>query len=139
MGRIRKRIPGPALTVAIVALVVALGGSAYGAKLLGVGALSEGAKNKTVGVGKLHYARTFTSVPVTNSIPNGFDVFAFCPAGTFVIGGGIRLGNDSIQLVNDSHPITNGWTGTVYNSGSIPHGATTTAICAPSRQVNGVP
>jgi hypothetical protein len=139
MGPTRKRLPGPALLVAIVALVVALGGSAYGAKLLGIGALSEGAKNKTVGVGKLHYARSFTSVPVTTSNPQGVDVFAFCPAGTFVIGGGIRVGNDSIQLVNDSHPITNGWTGTVYNSGSVPHGATTTAICAPSRQVTGVP
>lgn len=79
-------------------MVVALGGRAHGAKLLGLAGLSEGAKNKTVGVGKLSYARTFTSVPVTTSIPTGFDVFAFCPAGTFVIGGGIRVGNDSIQI-----------------------------------------
>jgi hypothetical protein len=137
MGRIRKRLPGPGLVVAIVALVVALGGSAYGARLLGLAGLTDGAKNKTVGVGKLTYARTFASVPVTGV--NGFDVAAFCPAGTHVIGGGIRLGNDSVQIVNDSHPITNGWAGTVFNTGTIAHGATTTAICAPSRKVTGAP
>jgi hypothetical protein len=139
MGRIRKRLPSPGLAVAIIALVAALGGSAYGAKLLGLGGLTDSAKNKTVGVGKLTYARTFTSVPVTTGNPNGFDVAAFCPAGTHVIGGGIRLGSDSVQLVNDSHPITNGWAGTVFNTGSIAHGATTTAICAPSRKVTGAP
>jgi hypothetical protein len=137
MGRIRKRLPSPALLVAIVALVLALGGSAYGAKLLGLAGLTDGAKNKTVGVGKLTYERTFASVPVTG--PQGFDVAAFCPAGTRVIGGGITVGNDSVQLVNDSHPVTNGWAGTVFNTGTVAHGATTTAICAPSRQVTGAP
>lgn len=139
MGRFRKRLPSPGLVVALVALVVALGGSAYAGSRIGLGSLTDSARTKTFGVGKLTYARTFTSVPVTPLSGNGFDVFAFCPAGTFVIGGGTRVGNDNVQFVNDSHPIANGWTGTVFNTGSIPHGATTTAICAPSRSVTGIP
>ncbi len=46
------------MLIAVIALVVALTGTAIAAKKLSLGALSDAAKNKTVGVGKLTYVST---------------------------------------------------------------------------------
>lgn len=137
MGRIPRRLPSPTMIVAIAALIAALTGSAYAGSRLTLGSLTESAKAKTVGVGKLTYVSNVANVPVNLTV--GTDVASTCPSGTHVIGGGIRVGNDQVQIVNDSHPTAAGWAGTVFNAGALPHTATATAICAQSRSVTGAP
>lgn len=129
--RIRLRRPSPALIISIVALVMALGGTAVAAKL-GLGALNAKAKNETVGVGPLSYVETSVVIPPTGT--NGLDVAAYCPPGKNVIGGGIKVSNDPAELVNDSHPIAGAaWGGTVINDSTINHTAFVTAICGKTR------
>jgi hypothetical protein len=135
----KKLIPGrpsPAMIIAVIALVFALAGTAVAAKKLGLGALSNGAKNKTVGVGKLTYVTTSVNLPAGQDN----DVTATCPSGLKVIGGGIKVGDTVNDFVDDSYPTTSGWAGTVDTSTAVtPHPATTTAICAPSLAVTGAP
>jgi hypothetical protein len=147
MKRFRKlRMPSPAMLIAVIALVVALGGTAYAAKKLGLSALSNGAKNKTVGVGKLTYVSTTTTIP-GGAYPAGINksVSATCPSGLKVIGGGIKVpepapgpNNDDIFMA-DSYPTATGWAGRVHNYATQAATATTTAICANSRAVTGAP
>jgi hypothetical protein len=141
-GKFRVPRPSAAMIVAVVALVMALAGTGYAAKLLGLGAFKEGVKNKTVGVGKLTYVTTNTNIPSGPSGENAA-VSASCPSGFKVIGGGVKTPSPppppaDIGVVN-SYPTTTGWAGHVDNftPGSIT--ATTTAICARSRAVTGAP
>jgi hypothetical protein len=142
------RRPSPAMVIAIVALVVAFTGTAIAGSKLGLGALSPSAKKKTVGVGKLTYVSTTKTIPGGGS-PTGINVpvSATCPAGTHVIGGGIKVpepapgpNNDDI-FIHDSYPTATGWAGRVanYASATLPATATTTAICAVSQAVTGAP
>jgi hypothetical protein len=148
MKKVISRRPTAAMIVAVIALVLALTGGAFAAGKIGLGKLTNGAKNKTVGVGKLTYVNTTTTIPGGGS-PTGINipVSATCPSGLKVIGGGIKvpesvraLNNDDIYIA-DSHPTTTGWAGRVdnYASSAFPATATTTAICAPSRVVTGSP
>jgi hypothetical protein len=128
------------MIVAVIALVLALTGGAIAAKKLSLGALSTGAKNKTVGVGKLTYVNTTTSINPPE-LPRA--VSASCPSGLKVIGGGIKVPspeplNDEV-FISDSYPTTTGWAGHVINYAADPVTATTTAICANSRAVTGTP
>jgi hypothetical protein len=143
MRKLISRRPSPAMLVALIALVLALGGTAVAAKKLGLGVLSKGAKNKTVGVGKLVYVTTTTqaSNPLSPSQPVNS---AVCPSGLKVIGGGIKLTNPGAfggtldSTVLDSYATAGGWSGRVLfdETGET---ATTTAICAVSRVVKGSP
>jgi hypothetical protein len=130
MTRIRKRLPSPAMLVAIVALLAATAGTSWAA--IGLGALSDGAKNKTVGVGKLTYVTT-----ATTGTGAEVDVTARCPNGLRVIGGGIHTTNPSKDEVEDSHPIVGGWSGAVRANETETIFAE--AICAKSRVVTGAP
>jgi hypothetical protein len=137
-----------AMIIAVIALVLALGGTGFAAKkLLKLGAFSDGAKNKTVGVGKLTYVNTTKTIPGTAGSNINVAVSATCPSGLRVIGGGIKVpepasppNNDNIFLA-DSYPTTTGWAGRVdnYAGAAFPATATTTAICANSRAVTGAP
>jgi hypothetical protein len=137
MKKVLRRRPSAAMIIAIVALVVALSGTAVAAAKLGLGALSNGAKNKTVGVGKLTYVtNTQQAVQAEQSVS------ANCPSGLHVIGGGIKLSQPNVtgnsSWVEDSYPTSVGWAGHVFfDNGS--QSATTTAICAVSRVVTGSP
>ncbi len=139
----KKLIPGrpsPAMIVAVVALVFALAGTAVAAKKLGLSALKDGAKNKTVGVGKLTYVTTTTTA--TNPDPtDGTPAVADCPSGLKVIGGGIKGEDPDSDFIFDSYPTTTGWKGHVYAGGGVgvSRTFTTTAICANSRVVTGAP
>jgi putative alpha-1,2-mannosidase len=149
MKKVLRGRPSGAMIVAIIALVVALSGTAVAAKKLGLSALSKGAKNKTVGVGKLTYVSTTKTIP-GGGVPDGINhpVSATCPSGLHVIGGGIKVphpapsspGEDDI-FIQDSYPTTTGWAGRVANYASADNQAiaTTTAICAVSRVVTGAP
>ncbi len=116
------------MIVAIVALVVALSGTAVAAQKFGLNKLSFGAKRATVGVGEITYVQTTVTIPPTSS--NGLDVAAYCPAGTKVIGGGISVSSDPTMIVNDSDPaVPGGWAGTVINTDAVARTAKVTAIC----------
>jgi hypothetical protein len=132
MAGIRKRLPGPAMIVAVIALIAALTGSAIAGGVL----TTKKFRNQAVR-GPVTYVNAFVSVPNTNASANGFNVSASCPAGSRVLGGGIKLGSDAAMFVNDSGPITTGWAGTVYNTDTIAHSANVSAICAVSNQVVG--
>jgi hypothetical protein len=137
MKKVLRRRPSGAMVVAIVALVLALGGTAVAAKQLGLGSLSNGAKNKTVGVGKITY--------VTNTVSAGSaeqSVSANCPSGLHAIGGGIKLSEPNVtgnsSWVEDSYPTVVGWAGHVFfdNPGQS---ATVVAVCGTSRAITGSP
>jgi len=137
MKKILRRRPSAAMVVAVIALVAGLGGTAVAAKKLGLGSLSDGAKNKTVGVGKLTYVtQTNQAVQAEQSVS------VQCPSGLRVIGGGIKLSDPNVtgnsSWVENSYPTTAGWAGHVFfdNPGQS---ATTIAICATSRVVTGAP
>ncbi|HEX6586086.1 MAG TPA: hypothetical protein VF052_04995 [Solirubrobacterales bacterium] len=135
----KKLIPGrpsPAMIVAVIALVFALTGAAYAATI-GLSDLTKKAKDKTVGVGKLTYVSTTTSIPPLTG-DELRTVSANCPGGLRPIGGGIKLEpNDADVLTDDSYPTSAGWTGTVFNGNSDPANATVTVACAVSRVVTG--
>lgn len=127
-------MPTAAMIIAVIALVMALGGTGFAAqKLLKLGAFSDGAKNKTVGVGKLTYVTTTTAIPAAQSTA----VSAVCPSGLTVIGGGIKVSKPYSTGVEASYPTISGWAGDVYTGAAST--ATTTAICANSRAVTGAP
>lgn len=135
----KKLIPGrpsPAMIVAVIALVFALTGAAYAATI-GLSDLTKKAKDKTVGVGKLTYVSTTTSIPPLTG-DELRTVSANCPGGLRPIGGGIKLEpNDADVWTDDSYPTSAGWTGTVFNGNSDPANATVTVACAVSRVVTG--
>ena len=131
------RMPSPAIVIAIVALVAALGGSAYAGSKIGFGELSKKAKKQTAGVGQLEYVSTSVAVPPTSGTSQA--VAAYCPAGLVPIGGGIRLSNKALLLATSDHPIAGGWAGTVDNLSSVSRTVIVTAICATSRDVEGAP
>ncbi len=57
---------------------------------------------------------------------------ATCPSGTFVVGGGTHLSDQSVQSVNDGYPsANNAWTSDVFASFGTPT-FTVYAICAPA-------
>jgi hypothetical protein len=58
---------------------------------------------------------------------------AVCPSGTFVVGGGTRLGDEQNQSTNDGYPNgNNAWTSDVFSDGFGSPGFTVYAICAPA-------
>jgi hypothetical protein len=140
MRKLIRRRPSAALIVGIIALVLAMSGGAIAAKQIKLGGLTDGAKNKTVGVGKLTYVSTTTPIPPGTPSEVLVPVSATCPAGLKPIGGGIKRGANVIQFsVADSYPTATGWAGTVENESTNNQSATTVVACAPSRVVTGAP
>jgi hypothetical protein len=136
MKKLLRRRPSGAMIVAVIALVFALAGGAYAATI-GLSDLTKKAKDKTVGVGKLTYVSTTTSIPPLTG-DELRTVSANCPGGLRPVGGGIKLEpNDADVWTDDSYPTSAGWTGTVFNGNSDPATATVTVACAVSRVVTG--
>jgi hypothetical protein len=136
----RFRLPSPAMLVAVAAVVLALTGSAFAAKKLGLSVLKDGAKNKTVGVGKLTYVSTTFTVPVPVDIDVSHPVSANCPSGLRPIGGGIKKNTPDDDLeVDDSYPTATGWAGSLDNTTGVEHTVQVVVACANSRAVTGTP
>lgn len=58
---------------------------------------------------------------------------AACPAGTFVVGGGVSLGDQNAQIVSNSYPSsTSSWTADVDNVAPTAPSFTVYAICLPA-------
>jgi hypothetical protein len=138
MARLTKRLPSPAMLVAIIACVLATAGTGYAAGFLNLNDFSKGAKINTFGVGPIVYQQSQTFIPAGQVRTVG----ATCPKTTRVIGGGIKVstGGQLIEGLIDSGPTNNpsGWTGTVSNIGATEsHTAITSAICAKTLKAKG--
>jgi hypothetical protein len=136
MKRFRLRRPSAAMIVAAIALIAAIGGTAIAGSPFVTKTRFKKFKQTTNSSlaqtvkGPLNYVTVNFSNPPTGAGSGGTDVAASCPAGSAVTGGGIKVENDVVQAVNDSHPTTAGWAGTVFNGGAAPHNVQVTAICA---------
>jgi hypothetical protein len=141
MRRMIMRRPSPAMIVAVVALIAALGGTA----LAGSGFLTKKKFNKfktQVVKGPLQYVTTTASVPTAGMGNSYVAVAATCPAGTKVTGGGVKIpdpGNSGSAYVDDSYATTTGWAGHVSNYSASGTTATTVAICALVNSSSGAP
>jgi hypothetical protein len=132
MKRFRPRRPSAAIVIAVIALVAAIGGTAIAGSPFVTKTKFKKFKQKTNSSlattvkGPVNYA----TASFTNPAGASTDVAANCPAGTVPTGGGIKVENDATQRVNDSHPTTAGWAGTVISTAATSHTAQITAICA---------
>jgi hypothetical protein len=129
MSTIRKRLPSPAMVVAVIALMAGTAGTTWA---FGLSSLSNSAKDKTVGVGKLTY------VGVTNQgTGNNIRTEAKCPKGLSLIGGGVHTSDPASSEVEETHPDSqNDWEAVVRANGN--ETIETVAICAKSRVVKTV-
>ncbi len=133
MRRVRKALPGPAMVVAVIALIAAVAGTAVGAATL----TNKAFKKKAVR-GPVTYVNTSTAIGMGGTAK---PVKAECPAGLTIIGGGIHW-TDPIgpnTVITESHPTTTGWGGYVYTESIGGKTAITTAICAKSKVVGAPP
>jgi hypothetical protein len=133
------------MIVAVIALVLALTGGAIAAKKLSLGALSNGAKNKTVGVGKLTYVSNQQTYNTSPQPPEGYKQTATCPAGTTPLGGGTKLLSPNYEdstnyfLIED-YLSANGFTSHFFAGTNVqPHTVQVVAACGRSRAVTGAP
>jgi hypothetical protein len=136
MKRFIRRRPRPGTIIAIVALIVALAGTAVAA-----GPFlpkQKFVKFKGQVLKTLTYATNTTSLPDNVNYP-GTRVAATCPSGYHVIGGGIKVSDETNADINDSYPTTTGWAGNVNTYGVAGKTATTTAICALTKSSTGSP
>jgi hypothetical protein len=142
MKRFRISSPSPAMIVALIAVILALAGGAYAGAKLGLGALSKGAKNKTVGVGKLTYVNTTGTFNTLQIQLDQDSLTAQCPSGLKAIGGSAktstRSGASNFSLFQEYATAT-GWRATFVVDGPPAEQITVTAICAKSRAVTGTP
>jgi hypothetical protein len=136
MKKVLSRRPSPAVIIAVVALVAALGGTA----VAGGGFLTKKKFKNQALRGPVTYATSAVAVPSTN-VPNstGFTASSSCPAGTHAVGGGVKLSNEADQYVNDSYPTTTGWAATIYNGNDSTLPVTITAVCITAKNVSGAP
>jgi hypothetical protein len=133
MKRFRLRRPSAAMIIAVVALIAAIGGTAIagGPPFVPKTKFKKFKQNTNASLaqtvkGPLNYVTANFSNPAGATT----DVAASCPAGSAPTGGGIKVENDATQFVNDSHPTTAGWAGTVKSTAAAPHTVQVTAICA---------
>jgi hypothetical protein len=130
MNRIRKLLPSPAIVIAMIALVAAMAGTSIAA--ISLGALSKGAKNKTVGVGPLTYVGS-----TTTGNGNAIHASATCPTGLHLIGGGVHTSDPARSEIEESHPeAQDRWEAVVRAQGT--ETIEVIAICAKSRKVSTV-
>jgi hypothetical protein len=129
------RRPSPAMIIAIVALVAALGGTAIaGGPFLPKTKFVNFKKNAAV-KGPITYVNQTQSVNTTSSM-SGQNVTAACPSGFFPVGGGAKSNNNSDNSgfsAQNSYPSATGWTALVRAGTGAPPGTaenvTVTAIC----------
>jgi hypothetical protein len=116
MSRIKQHL-SPGLVIGILALCVALGGTAFA-----LGRNSVGARElkPTVLREKEHVI-----APHTTGV-----IDVKCRRGQQLIGGGVEeLGHPSALDVEDSHPRRNGWEGSVTNNDNVSHDVDAEALC----------
>lgn len=137
--------PSGAMVVAVLALVVALGGTAVAGGLIRLGDLSPGARTKTIGAGPLTYV-----VGPTVTVSDGVQASstARCPTNLHVLGGGgvSSSPTNGEQMLNSSFPVDesdgdtardDAWRVDVDNFGPGVNGDTITAFAICAKSVKG--
>jgi hypothetical protein len=125
------------MIIAIVALVAALTGTA----VAGGGFLTKKKfKNQAVR-GPVQYVTN--SVNVATGTPGDYvAVTSTCPAGTKVVGGGIKFpdpNSSGLAYVDDAYVTTTGYTAHVTNNAASQTTATITANCVTVKSSSGTP
>ena len=133
MKRFRLRRPSAPMIIAVIALVAAIGGTA----VAGGPPFLPKKKFQSFKATVVKTPITYASVTGNNPAGAQTDFAVSCPAGSKVTGGGIKVSNDNTQFVNDSHPTTFGWAGTVKSTAAVNHTAQITAICAVANTSTG--
>ena len=112
-----KRRLSPSLVISIIALCLALGGTAFALAGNSVGAR----ELKPI----VMREKEHSIAPGTTRV-----IDVKCHRGEQVTGGGIEeLGHSPATDVEDSHPRGNGWEGSVTNTGGVAHDADAEALC----------
>jgi hypothetical protein len=135
MRRIVKRLPTPAMIVAVVAVVLAVGGTAI------AGGTKKQFKNKAL-QGPLTYVTVTTNVNTTGGGGTAFQVSANCPSGFKPTGGAVRTTNPSTTtnfFAFQQYPTATGWAANVYAglNATTPEPVLITAICAKVKSSTG--
>jgi hypothetical protein len=126
------------MLLALLALVIALGGTSYAVSKLpknsvGTQQLRDGAVT-TPKLAKGAAARIagfkIAKVTLTATPKSGMVVTVPAPAGLTVIGGGVETPHTGNSWLDDSHPVPNGWEATVIDGSDVPETVTVYAICA---------
>lgn len=155
LTRLPRRL-SPAMVVALIALFVALGGTATAARVLLTGADIKdnsltGADVKNGSLTPRDLSGTIpvsieTEYVVSDELANPAEEQTFgwvdCPSGTQVVGGGVATsGGWGLQRVNSTYPVegggseeegTGGWGAYVDNNDAAPHRFWVYAICLAS-------
>jgi hypothetical protein len=129
MKKILSRRPSSAVIIAIIALVVALTGTA----VAGGGFLTKKKFNKfkSHAVQSLTYVNSSVSVPQSIGSVDYTKVSASCPAGLHPVGGGVSLSpNDSSLWWGDGYLTATGYAAHVFNGLTSPATATATVTVA---------
>ena len=134
----RKAFHSPSMLVALVAVVLALGGTGYAAGVaknsVGTAQLKNGAVT-TVKLAPAASARiaglTYRSVSMMSDPHMGTVMDVPCPTGMTAIAGGAETPHSLNSFLLDSHP-TNGksWEVSLGNGGDTPEQLTAWAVCA---------
>lgn len=152
MRRIANRLPGPAMVVAVIALIAALAGTATAA-----GVLSPKQFKKKGVRGPVTYVTATQSVNTALQFFNGatnvpgVNITAACPNGNFPTGGGVKSDQPSLQSglgIQFSYPSPpRGWTFNVFGGFTPPGAPATTppsaenisviAVCVKSKRSSG--
>jgi hypothetical protein len=132
MKKLFRRRPSPALIIAIIALVAALGGTA----VAGGGFLTKKnfSKFKSNAVQRLTYVNNTQPVPV-GSGSDFTRVSANCPAGFHPVGGGVKLSPDDQAIWwDDGYLTATGFASKIVNdTTSTPATALVTVACVAGR------
>ena len=130
MKKLFRRRPNAAMIVAIIALVVAMTGSA-----LAGGAFlpsSKFKKFKSNALQRLTYVNNTQNVPVGSG--NDFTtVSATCPAGFHPVGGGVKLDGDQTTWWDDGYLTATGYASRVANDSAQARQAVVTVACVAAR------
>lgn len=112
-----KRHLSPSFVISLVALFVALGGTAFALAGNSVGARE--LKQIVMRDNERSVAPGKTRV-----------IDVECKSGQQLTGGGVEvLGHSNAMYVEDSHPHGNGWEATVTNKGRVAHDGDAEALC----------
>lgn len=137
MRKVLRRVPTPAMIIAVIALVAALAGTAVaGGSFLPKRKFTNFKQNVAVR-GPITYVNQTQNVNTTsNTSGSGENITATCPSGFFPVGGGAKTNVSSATttlFVQSSYPSATGWTANVFAGTGpptpSPESITVTAIC----------
>jgi hypothetical protein len=128
MKQVLRRRPRPAMIVAIVALVVAMAGTAVaGSAFL---PSKKFKKFKSTAVTRLTYVNNTQSVHPSTGATDFTKVSATCPAGYHPVGGGVKLSPDDDNVWwDDGYLTVTGYSSKVFNGLATNGQALVTVAC----------